>query len=154
MHHFLPWVESCSLVMHHTWLSIMSCLCVVCLPCCLFLLGCSCFVAIVRIRSTTLGLSTSLHLLHGLVLLPYGISGKMTVTLDLTTIIAMLVVSLLSLYVVLPTTCLSSVPLCHETTSNLWHHPSKQLYGYVNCKWRWRLLHVGSWFWNITISLK
>ena len=44
-------------------------------------------VAIVRIRSTT-----SVRL-HGLVLLPCGISGKMTATLDLTTIIAMLVAS-------------------------------------------------------------
>ena len=43
-------------------------------------------VAIVRICSTT-----PVHLLHGLVLLPCGISGKMTATLDLTTIIAMLV---------------------------------------------------------------
>ena len=50
------------------------------------------FVAIVRIRSTML-----LRLLHGLVLLPRGISGKIAVTLDLTTIIAMLVVSMLSL---------------------------------------------------------
>ena len=25
MHHLLPWVASCSLVMQHTWLSIMSC---------------------------------------------------------------------------------------------------------------------------------
>ena len=46
-------------------------------------------VAFVRIRSTT-----SVCLLHGLVLLPSGISGKMTVTLDLITIIAMLVASL------------------------------------------------------------
>ena len=45
-------------------------------------------VAIVRIRSTT-----PIRLLHGLVLLPCGISGKMTATLDLTTIIAMLVTS-------------------------------------------------------------
>ena len=45
-------------------------------------------VAIVRIRS-----SSWLHLLHGLVLLPSGILGKMTATLDLTTIIAMLVAS-------------------------------------------------------------
>ena len=45
-------------------------------------------VAIVRIRSTT-----PIHLLHGLALLPSGISGKMTATLDLTTIIAMLVAS-------------------------------------------------------------
>ena len=43
-------------------------------------------VAIVRIRS-----SAPVRLLHGLVLLPCGISGKMTATLDLTTIIAMLV---------------------------------------------------------------
>ena len=54
-------------------------------------------VAIVRIRSTTLGSSTPVHLLHGLVLLPSGISGKMTITLDLTNIFAMLVVSMLSL---------------------------------------------------------
>ncbi len=59
----------------------------------MLLLVSSCFVAIVRIRSTTLGSSSPLHLLHGLVLLPYGISGKMTATLDLTTIIAMLVAS-------------------------------------------------------------
>ena len=43
-------------------------------------------VAIVRIRSTTLGSSTPVRLLHGLVLLPSRISGKMTVTLDLITI--------------------------------------------------------------------
>ena len=57
-------------------------------------------VAIVRIRSTT-----SVCLLHGLVLLSSGISGKMTTTLDLTTIIAMLVASFCR-NVVLPITCL------------------------------------------------
>ena len=56
------------------------------------LLHSSGYVAIVRFRSTTL-----VRLLRGLVLLPSGISGKMTVTLDLTTIFAMLVVSMLSL---------------------------------------------------------
>src|SRR5215216_4799895 len=56
------------------------------------LLDSSGYVAIVRIRSTTL-----VGLLHGLGLLPSGISGKMTVTLDLSTIFAMLVVSMLSL---------------------------------------------------------
>ena len=61
-------------------------------------------VVIVRIRSTT-----PVHLLHGLVLLPSGISGKMTFTLDLTTIIAMLVVSFYR-YDALPITCLSSHP--------------------------------------------
>ena len=64
-------------------------------------------VAIVRIRSTT-----PVHLLHGLVLLPSGISGKMTATLDLTTIIAMLVASFYR-YVVLPIICSSSLPNCH-----------------------------------------
>ena len=44
-------------------------------------------------RSSTLGSSSPVRLLHGLVLLPSGISGKMTATLDLTTIIAMLVAS-------------------------------------------------------------
>ena len=71
------------------------------------------FVVIVRIRSSTLGSSSWLHLLlHGLVLLPSGISGKMTVTLDLTTIIAMLVASFYR-YAALPITCSSSLPNCH-----------------------------------------
>ena len=53
-------------------------LCVYCGVCSfpvVLLLVSSCFVAIVRIRS-----SSWLHLLLGLVLLPSGISGKMTVT--------------------------------------------------------------------------
>ena len=77
-----------------------SCLCVyyvVCLFPVVLLLDSSRFVAIVRIRSTTLGSSSWLHLLHGLVLLPSRISHKMTVTLDLITIFVMLVVSMLSL---------------------------------------------------------
>ena len=65
---------------------------VVCFFPVLLLLDSSGNVAIVRIRSTT-----PVHLLHGLDLLPSGISGKMTVTLDLTTIIALLVVSMPSL---------------------------------------------------------
>ena len=72
----------------------------------------SCFVAIVRIRSSTLGSASSVRLLHGLILLPCGISGKMTATLDLTTIIAMLVASFYR-YAALPITCLSSLPNCH-----------------------------------------
>ena len=71
------------------------------------------FVAIVRIRSSTLGSSSWLQLLHGLVLLPCGISGKMTATLDLTTIIAMLVASFYR-YAALPIFCSSSLPYCHE----------------------------------------
>ena len=59
----------------------------------MLLLDSSRFVAIMRIRSSTLGSSSWLHLLHGLILLPSGILGKMTVTLDLITIIAILVAS-------------------------------------------------------------
>ena len=83
------------------------------LPYCVLLLVSSCFVAIVGIRSSTLGSASSSHLLHGLVLLPCGISGKMTATLDLTTIIAMLVASLYR-FAALPITYLSSLPYCHE----------------------------------------
>ena len=109
MHHLLMCVASYSLVMHHSCLSIMPCSCVVCLPCCVLLLDSSCFVAIVRIRSSTLGSASSVRLLHGLVLLPSGISGKMTATLDLTTIIAMLVASFYR-YAALPIFCSSSLP--------------------------------------------
>ena len=129
LHHLLPWVASCSLVLHHTCLCIMPCSCVVCLLCCVLLLVSSCFVAIVRIRSSTLGSASSGHLLHGLVLLPCGISGKMTATLDLTTIIAMLVASFYR-FAALPINCLSSLPYCHEplTVDTI---PSKPLFGYV-----------------------
>ena len=65
---------------------------VVCFFPVVLVLDSSCFVAIVRICSTTWD-----RLLHGLVLLPSGISGKMNVTLDLTNIFAMIVVSMLSL---------------------------------------------------------
>ena len=72
-------------------------------------------VAFVRIRSTT-----SSCLLHGLVLLPCGISGKMIIPSK----------SLLSLlarcslfcyaYATMPTTCLSCLPNCH--VKPLTHH--------------------------------
>ena len=78
----------------------------------MLLLDSSRFVAIVRIRSSTVGSASSVRLLHGLVLLPSGISGKMTATLDLTTIIAMLVASFYR-YAALPITCSSSLPICH-----------------------------------------
>ena len=107
--------------MHHTCLCIMPCSCVVCLLCCVLLFDSSCFVAIVRIRSSTLGSASSFRLLHGLVLLPCGILGKMTATLDLTTIIGMLVASFYR-FAALPITCLSSHPKL-PWTSNLWHLP-------------------------------
>ena len=104
--------------MHHTWLSIMFgyVLCVYLVVCffpVVLLLVSSFFVAIVRIHSSTLGSASSVCLLHGLVLLPCVISGKMTATLDLTTIIAMLVASFYR-FAALPIACLSSLPNCHE----------------------------------------
>ena len=134
--------------MHHTCLCIMPCLCL-CIyhVVCFFpvLLLSSGNVAIVRIRSTTF-----VCLLHGIVLLPCGISGKMTITLDLTTIIAMLVASFYR-YAALPIICLSSLPNFHEplTFDTL---PSKPLLGYIttllspsysvaSCRWSWRSLH-------------
>ena len=94
------------------------------------LLDSSGFVAIVRIRSTTLGSSMPIRLLHGLILLSSGISGKMTITLYITTIIGMLVVSMLSL-------CRASYHLfikppkfpCQPVTS--FTLPIKPLSGYV-----------------------
>ena len=80
---------------------------VVCFFPVLLLLVSSGNVAFVRIRSTT-----SVCLLHGLVLLPSGISGKMTDTLDLTTIIAMLVASFYR-FAALPINCSSSLQICH-----------------------------------------
>ena len=102
--------------MHHACLCIMSCLCL-----CVYYVACffpvlllsSGNVAFVRIRSSMLGSASSVHLLHGLVLLPCGISGKMTATLDLTTIIAMLVASFYR-FAALPIFCSSSLPYCHE----------------------------------------
>ena len=130
MHHLLPWVASCSLVLHHTWLSIMPCSCVVCLPCCVLLLDSSRFVANVRIHSSTLGSSSWLHLLHGLVLLPCRISGKMTVTLDVITIIAMLVASFYR-FAALPIICSSSLPKLPCQPLTFYTLPSKPLLDYV-----------------------
>ena len=86
----------------------------------MLLLYSSRFVAIVRIRSSTVGSASSVRLLHGLVLLPSGISGKMTVTLDLTTIIAMLVPSFYR-FAALPILLLFKPPQIAMSASNLFH---------------------------------
>ena len=85
----------------------------------MLLLDSSRFIAIVRIHSSTIGSASSVRLLHGLVLLPCRISGKMTVTLDLTTIIAMLVASFYR-FAALPIICSSSLPIA-MSASNLFH---------------------------------
>ena len=80
-------------------------------------------VTFVRIRSTT-----SVCLLHGLVLLPCGISGNMTIPSK--SLLSLLASCSLYLYVALPTTCLSSLPNCHEPLTFV-TLPSKPLFGYV-----------------------
>ena len=105
-------------------------------------------VMFVRTRS-----SMSVCLLHGLVLLPWGISGKMIIPSK----------SLLSLlarcslfcyaYAAIPTTCLSCLPYCLSQASNP-PCPSKPLFGYVTAllspsysvvSCRWRLKFVPCW---------
>ena len=71
-----------------------------------------CFLVPVMLRLWGFVRLLPFRLLHGLVLLPCGISGKMTATLDLTTIIAMLVASFYR-YAALPISCSSSLPNCH-----------------------------------------
>ena len=158
MHHLLPWVASCSLVMHHTWLSIMShyVLCVYHVvyffPVMLLLVS-SCFVATVRIRSSTLGSSSWLHLLHGPVLLPSGISRKMTIPSK--SLLSLLASCSLFCYATIPTTCFIMPPMLPCQASNP-PCPSKPLFGYVtallspsysvaSCWWRWSLFLVGTW---------
>ena len=82
-------------------------------------------VAFVRIRSTS-----SVCLLHGLVLLPCGISGKMTIPSK--SLLSLLASCSLFCYAydVIPTTCLSCLPYCLNQASNP-PCPSKPLFGYV-----------------------
>ena len=116
LHHLLPWVASCSLFMHHARVCIMPCSCVVCLLCCVLLLDSSCFIAIVRIRSSTLGSSSWLHLLHGLVLLPCGISGKMTIPSK--SRLSLLASCSLFCYAAIPTTWYIMPPILPWQASN------------------------------------
>ena len=134
--------------MHHTWLRIMPCLCGGCLLCfCFFpvllLRVGSVNVAFVRIRSTT-----TVCLLHGLVLLPCGISSKMTITLDmlascsvpslccgtyhLFTMPPKLPCQPLTFSPFLANHCLAMLPLC-----------SAPLIALLVAGEVWRLLHVG-----------
>ena len=181
MHHLLPWVASCSFVMHHTclctlpchaylksdmhhtWLCIMPCYVlvvyyVVCFFSVLLLRVGSIIVAFVRTRSTT-----SVCLLHGLVLLPCGISGKMTIPSK--SLLSLIASCSLFCYAALPTTCLSSLPNCHEPLTFV-TLPSKPLFGYVtallspsysivSCRWRLKFVPCWNMFicWDITISL-
>ena len=92
--------------------------------CCLLALKLLEIVLIVRTR-----LTTSVHLLHGVILLPSGISGKMTISPDTITIIAMLVLPLLPfMYRCLPH--VKYQPLNNAMKPST-VQPSKPLIGYV-----------------------
>ena len=80
-------------------------------------------IAFVRILSTM-----SVCLLHGLVLLPCGILGKMTIPSK--SLLSLLASCSFYRYVALPTTCLSSLPNFHELLTFV-TLPSKPLLGYV-----------------------
>ena len=100
--------------MHNTCLCIMPCLCL-CIyhVVCFFpvLLLSSGNVAIVRIHLTTL-----VRLLHGLVLLPCGNSGKMTIPSK--SLISLLASCSLYCHAVLPTTCYIMPPILPCQASN------------------------------------
>ena len=80
-------------------------------------------VALVRNHSTT-----SICLLHGLVLLPCGISGKMTIPSK--SLLSLLASCSLFCYVAIPTTCSIMPPILPCQASNQ-PCPSKPLFGYV-----------------------
>ena len=138
--------------MHHTCLCIMPCLCLcVYHVICFFLVCFSRYLrfrsGVVRIRSTT-----SVCLLHGLVLLPSGISGKMTIPSK--SLLSLLASCSLYCYAALPTTCYIMLPLlpCQPLPFSpflanrclamlpLLLSPS---YSIVRCRWSSRFLHDG-----------
>ena len=73
-------------------------------------------VAFVRTRSSTLGSVSSVRLLHGLVLLPCGISGKMTIPSK--SLLSLLASCALYCYAALPTTCYIMPPILPCQASN------------------------------------
>ena len=159
LHHLLPWVASCSLVMHNSCLCIMSCLCVVCLLCCVLLLDSSRFVAIMRIRSSTL------VRLHGFIFFMdsffflAGFQARWPLPwISLLSLLCKLLRSIALLRYLSPVYQASLLPW----TSNLWHlsyancclsmlplllSPS---YSVASCKWSWRLLHGGQGYVRIS----
>ena len=113
-------------------------------------------VAFVRIRSTT-----SVCLLHGLVLLPCGISGKMTIPSK--SLLSLLATCSLYCYVAIPTTCYIMPLILPCQTSNQ-PFPSKPLFVYVttllspsysvaSCRWRLEIVPCWNIYLLVGISL-
>ena len=103
------------------------------------------------------------RLLLGLVLLPCGILGKMTIPSKW--LLSLLANCSLYRYVVLPTTCYIMPPIFPCQASNP-PCPSKPLFGYVtallspsysivSCRWRLEFVPCWTWIfcWDIAISL-
>ena len=114
--------------MHHTWLCIMPCYVmvvyyVVCFFTVLLLRVSSDNAAFVRIRSNML-----VCLLHGLVLLPCGISGKMNIPSK--SRLSLLASCSLYCYAAIPTTCYIMPPILPCPASNP-PFLSKPLFGYI-----------------------
>ena len=114
--------------MHHTWLCIMPCLCDGCLLCCLLLSGLLLSLASVSFRSCEDPFDYAVCLLHGLVLIPCGVSGKMTI--PLISLLSLLASCSLFCYAAIPTTCYIMPPTLPCQASNP-PCPSKPLFDYV-----------------------
>ena len=121
----MPWLACIQLLMHH--LCCASCgefRVLICVSGFLLLVRVPQACRNVRTRSTTL-----VRRLHGVVLLPSGISGKMIISPDTITIIAMLVYRFCRLRLVayhLLNISLSTMPWNRQPVQ-----PSKPLFGYV-----------------------
>ena len=113
-----------------------------------------------RIRSTT-----SVCILHGLVILPCGISGKMTIpSKSLLSLLARCSLFFYA-YAVIPTTCYIMPPIlpCQPLTTHVLANRclamlplcSAPLIALLVVGEDWSLFHVGTWIfcWDITISL-
>ena len=105
-------------------------------------------VVFVRIRS-----STSVCLLHGLVLLPCGISGKMTIPSK--SFLSLLASCSLYCYAAIPTTCFIMPPIlpCQASNPPFLANPclamlplcSAPLIALLVAGEDWSLFHVGTW---------
>ena len=94
----------------------MPCLCDGCLLCCLLLSGVASRVSSDNVTFVRICSTTSIYLLHGLVLLPCGISGKMTIPSK--SLLSLLASCSLFCYAVIPTTCYIMPPILPCQASN------------------------------------
>ena len=130
LHHLLPWVASCSFVMHHA-----------CCASCLVHVWCvyhvMCFLSIVPVSLRSWGfVRLRLVRLHPFVFFMEsffflaGFQARWPLPLDLTTIISILVTSFYC-YAALPIHLFLKPPKLSCSASNLFTLPSKPLFGYV-----------------------